>query len=37
MKGTFVGKCIDVTQIPQYIKDYDRGEDVELWEFKYVI
>ncbi|XP_010430042.1 PREDICTED: methyltransferase-like protein 22 [Camelina sativa] len=35
-KGVFVGKRIDITQIPQYMKDYDRGEDVELWEIKYV-
>ncbi|XP_023644149.1 methyltransferase-like protein 22 [Capsella rubella] len=35
-KGTFVGKRIDVTHIPQYIKDYDRGEDVEVWEIKYI-
>ncbi|VVA95967.1 unnamed protein product [Arabis nemorensis] len=33
---SFVGKRIDVTQIPQYVKGYDRGEDVELWEIKYV-
>ncbi|CAH2068020.1 unnamed protein product, partial [Thlaspi arvense] len=33
---SFVGKRIDVTQIPQYTKGYDRGEDVELWEIKYV-
>ncbi|CAA7025790.1 unnamed protein product [Microthlaspi erraticum] len=33
---SFVGRRIDVTQIPQYAKGYDRGEDVELWEIKYV-
>uniref|UniRef100_A0A1J3H679 Methyltransferase-like protein 22 n=2 Tax=Noccaea caerulescens TaxID=107243 RepID=A0A1J3H679_NOCCA len=33
---SFVGKRIDITQIPQYAKGYDRGEDVELWEIKYV-
>ncbi|CAH8337052.1 unnamed protein product [Eruca vesicaria subsp. sativa] len=33
---SFVGKRIDVKQIPQYTKDYDRGEDIELWEIKYV-
>ncbi|XP_031388729.1 methyltransferase-like protein 22 isoform X2 [Punica granatum] len=32
----FVGKCIDLTQIPRYIDSYDRGDDVELWEIKYV-
>ncbi|CAN6570681.1 unnamed protein product [Malus baccata var. baccata] len=31
----FVGKCIDITQIPQYVKEYDRGNDVELWQIKY--
>uniref|UniRef100_A0A7N0TSZ4 Methyltransferase-like protein 22 n=1 Tax=Kalanchoe fedtschenkoi TaxID=63787 RepID=A0A7N0TSZ4_KALFE len=31
----FVGKLIDLTQIPQYINEYDRGTDVELWEIKY--
>ncbi|KAF8103356.1 hypothetical protein N665_0188s0294 [Sinapis alba] len=34
---TFVGKRIDLEQIPQYTKDYDRGEDVELWEIKYLM
>ncbi|CAH8258842.1 unnamed protein product [Arabidopsis lyrata] len=34
---SFVGKRIDVTQIPQYLKGYDRGDDVELWEIKYVL
>ncbi|KAM7483738.1 hypothetical protein LguiB_008321 [Lonicera macranthoides] len=28
----FVGTAIDLTQIPQYVKEYDRGQDVELWE-----
>ncbi|CAL9010155.1 unnamed protein product [Prunus brigantina] len=31
----FVGKCIDITQIPQYVREYDRGTDVELWQIKY--
>lgn len=26
----------DVTQIPEYVKGYDRGEDVELWEIRCV-
>lgn len=34
---SFVGKRIDVTQIPQYLKGSDRGDDVELWEIKYVL
>lgn len=32
----FVGKCIDLTQIPQYMVSYDRGNEVELWEIKYI-
>ncbi|XP_020414804.1 methyltransferase-like protein 22 isoform X1 [Prunus persica] len=31
----FVGKCIDITQIPQYVREYDRGTDVELWQIEY--
>lgn len=31
----FVGKCVDITQIPQYVREYDRGTDVELWQIKY--
>lgn len=31
----FVGKCLDVTQIPQYVRGYDRGKDMEIWEIKY--
>ncbi|KAM3747674.1 hypothetical protein ACB098_05G052700 [Castanea mollissima] len=31
----FVGKRIDITQIPQYVRDYDRGNDVEIWQIKY--
>ncbi|CAL5439810.1 unnamed protein product [Camellia sinensis] len=31
----FVGKLIDLTQIPQYVREYDRGNDVELWQIKY--
>lgn len=31
----FVGKCLDVTQIPQYVRGYDRGTDIEIWEIKY--
>lgn len=30
----FVGKCIDITEIPQYVKEYERGSDVEIWEIK---
>ncbi|GAB4842173.1 hypothetical protein Ancab_012131 [Ancistrocladus abbreviatus] len=31
----FVGKCIDLSTIPQYVKEYERGVDVELWQIKY--
>ncbi|KAM5579008.1 methyltransferase-like protein 22 [Rosa sericea] len=31
----FVGRCIDITEIPQYLKEYVRGSDVEIWEIKY--
>ncbi|XP_050384535.1 LOW QUALITY PROTEIN: uncharacterized protein LOC126801116 [Argentina anserina] len=31
----FVGKCIDITEIPQYVKGYVRGSAVEIWEIKY--
>nr|XP_011466699.1 PREDICTED: methyltransferase-like protein 22 isoform X1 [Fragaria vesca subsp. vesca] len=30
----FVGKRIDITEIPQYVKEYERGSDVEIWEIK---
>ncbi|KAL3528775.1 hypothetical protein ACH5RR_008097 [Cinchona calisaya] len=33
---SFLGKCIDLTEIPQYVRDYERGNDVELWQIKYV-
>ncbi|XAR50629.1 hypothetical protein NMG60_11004999 [Bertholletia excelsa] len=32
----FVGKRIDLTQVPQYMREYDRGNDVELWHVKYL-
>ncbi|XP_024032588.1 methyltransferase-like protein 22, partial [Morus notabilis] len=31
----FVGKRIDITQIPQYAREYDRGSNVEIWKIKY--
>lgn len=31
---SFVGTQIDLTNIPQYSKNYDRGQDVELWEIR---
>ncbi|XP_059643524.1 uncharacterized protein LOC132285359 [Cornus florida] len=30
----FVGKRIDHTQIPQYVREYVRGNDVEIWQIK---
>ncbi|KAF2593180.1 hypothetical protein F2Q70_00045792 [Brassica cretica] len=35
-KSSFVGQRIDLKQIPQYTKGYERGEDVELWEIRYM-
>ncbi|XP_042491807.1 methyltransferase-like protein 22 isoform X2 [Macadamia integrifolia] len=32
----FVGKRIDLAQIPQYVREYERGKDVEIWQIKYV-
>ncbi|GAA0140618.1 methyltransferase [Lithospermum erythrorhizon] len=31
----FSGKRIGLAEIPQYVKEYERGEDVELWEIVY--
>ncbi|XP_057454715.1 uncharacterized protein LOC130746182 isoform X2 [Lotus japonicus] len=31
----FVGKRVDISQIPQYVREYERGHDVEIWEIKY--
>lgn len=31
----FVGTRIDLTEIPQYANNYDRGQDVELWQIRY--
>ncbi|EEF46491.1 conserved hypothetical protein [Ricinus communis] len=31
----FVGKRIDLSLIPQYVRGYDRGNDVELWQIKF--
>ncbi|RZC75389.1 hypothetical protein C5167_050870 [Papaver somniferum] len=32
----FVGKLIDLTEIPQYVREYDRGNDVEIWQIRYI-
>ncbi|KAL9244647.1 hypothetical protein vseg_018405 [Gypsophila vaccaria] len=34
-KNGFTGNCIDLSDIPQYVREYDRGTDVELWMIKY--
>ncbi|XP_024631718.1 methyltransferase-like protein 22 isoform X2 [Medicago truncatula] len=31
----FVGKQTDISQIPQYVKEYERTHDVEIWQIKY--
>ncbi|XP_010538019.1 PREDICTED: methyltransferase-like protein 22 isoform X3 [Tarenaya hassleriana] len=33
-EAKLVGKRIDITEIPQYVKGYERGQDVELWEIR---
>ncbi|KAI3923761.1 hypothetical protein MKW98_011391 [Papaver atlanticum] len=32
----FVGKLINLTDIPQYVREYDRGNDVEIWQIRYI-
>ncbi|KAI3806870.1 hypothetical protein L1987_22788 [Smallanthus sonchifolius] len=34
--SAFVGTRIDLTKIPQYAFNYNRGLDLELWKIKYV-
>uniref|UniRef100_A0A0D9WSG1 Methyltransferase-like protein 22 n=1 Tax=Leersia perrieri TaxID=77586 RepID=A0A0D9WSG1_9ORYZ len=31
----FVGEQMDLAEIPQYIKEYDRGKDLEMWKIMY--
>nr|QTZ19709.1 methyltransferase 22 [Bixa orellana] len=31
----FVGKRVDIAEIPQYVREYERGNDVELWQIRY--
>ncbi|PKA54107.1 hypothetical protein AXF42_Ash018117 [Apostasia shenzhenica] len=31
----FVGDQIDIGQIPQYMREYERGKDLELWRIRY--
>nr|AMK47967.1 putative methyltransferase family protein [Lupinus angustifolius] len=33
--ANFVGKPMDFSQIPQYVREYERGHDVEIWQIKY--
>ncbi|CAL5048872.1 unnamed protein product [Urochloa decumbens] len=34
-KPGFVGKLIDLAEVPQYIREYERGKDLEMWEIMY--
>ncbi|KAJ0804178.1 putative lysine methyltransferase, S-adenosyl-L-methionine-dependent methyltransferase [Helianthus annuus] len=34
--SAFVGTRIDLTEIPQYAVNYNRGHDLELWKIKYM-
>jgi len=31
----FVGTQIDPAEIPQYIREYERGKDLEMWMIMY--
>ncbi|XP_021298673.1 methyltransferase-like protein 22 [Herrania umbratica] len=31
----FMGRRINVAEIPQYVGEYERGKDVELWQVRY--
>ncbi|KAF3329546.1 methyltransferase-like protein 22 [Carex littledalei] len=31
----FIGKLIDISEIPQYIREYERGKDLEIWKVTY--
>lgn len=31
----FQGEPVDLSEIPQYVMEYERGSDVELWKIKY--
>jgi methyltransferase-like protein 22 len=35
-KAGLVGKPIDLSKVPQYIREYDRGKDLEMWEIMYI-
>ncbi|KAL8043170.1 hypothetical protein ABFX02_09G100900 [Erythranthe guttata] len=32
----FIGRLVDLEEIPQYVQEYSRGNDVEIWEIRYV-
>ncbi|KAK1602646.1 hypothetical protein QYE76_027285 [Lolium multiflorum] len=34
-KPGLVGERIDLGKVPQYIREYDRGEDLEMWKLMY--
>ncbi|XP_050884341.1 uncharacterized protein LOC127087498 isoform X2 [Lathyrus oleraceus] len=34
-KPNFAGKRMDISRIPQYVKEYERTHDVEIWHIKY--
>ena len=31
----FVGRPINLEEIPQYVHEYERGNDVEIWKIRY--
>jgi hypothetical protein len=31
----FVGEQMDLAEVPQYIREYDRGKDLEMWKIMY--
>ncbi|KAL0441545.1 UNVERIFIED_CONTAM: Methyltransferase-like protein 22 [Sesamum radiatum] len=32
---SFTGQLINLEEIPQYVQEYDRGNDVEIWQIRY--
>ncbi|XP_057772996.1 uncharacterized protein LOC130992398 isoform X2 [Salvia miltiorrhiza] len=32
---SFVGRLINLEEIPQYVQEYKRGNDVEIWQIRY--
>ncbi|KAK6148860.1 hypothetical protein DH2020_016389 [Rehmannia glutinosa] len=33
---SFVGKLINLDEIPRYVQEYSRGNDVEIWQIRYL-